>query len=265
MKKTAAALLLCLGLTGCSAMEDNAIHAGGDIETAASVSTVDSDRSFSVSESITESETTVESSISENITESETTSEIIISENITESDTTAESSISENITETELKISENQPESITLSTYSDVNVSDTFTEITLEDNTEIETTFSRVAPMDFTGNFYMYLEKYSSDPEFWNFYIECLDGEAPINAVREFRVEKLNNGEWMSVPPFVQDVILESSFMGIVVGKEPPTLSFSVSDSDFAEPLDSGQYRITVFDRNGVFNGENVSCEFNVT
>lgn len=69
----------------------------------------------------------------------------------------------------------------------------------------------------------------------------------------------------MSVPPFVQDVILESSFMGIVVGKEPPTLSFSVSDGDFAEPLDSGQYRITVFDRNGVFNGENISCEFIVT
>lgn len=105
MKKSAAALLLCLGLTACSPIEDSAVPAGGDIETIPSVSTVDPDTAFSVSENITEVETTTESIISENITESETTTESIISENTTETETTA-------------AISEKLPESITLSTYS---------------------------------------------------------------------------------------------------------------------------------------------------
>lgn len=103
MKKKAAALLLCLGLTACSPIEDGAVPAGGDMETSVSVSTVDPDTAFSVSENITESETTTES---------------IIPENTTASETTSESTISENITETKSETSEKLPESITLSTYS---------------------------------------------------------------------------------------------------------------------------------------------------
>lgn len=103
MKRSAAALLLCLGLTACSPIEDGAVPAGGDIETSASVSTVDPDTAFSVSENTTETEA-AETAISENTTETET-AESTISESTTASETTA-------------AISEKLPESITLSTYS---------------------------------------------------------------------------------------------------------------------------------------------------
>ena len=112
MKKTAAALLLCLGLTGCSPIEDGAVPAGGDIETGSSSV---SDTTASVTENMTESETT------ESITE--TTTENIIAETSAESVTTAEevtteteSVISETASETVIN-TENRPESITLSTY----------------------------------------------------------------------------------------------------------------------------------------------------
>lgn len=105
MKKTAAALLLCLGLTACSPIEEGAVPAGGDIETSSS----------SVSENTTEPETT------EGTTE--TTTENIIAETTAESETTAEevtteteSVISETASETVID-TENRPESITLSTY----------------------------------------------------------------------------------------------------------------------------------------------------
>lgn len=105
MKKTAAALLLCLGLTACSPIEEGAVPAGGDIETSSS----------SVSENTTEPETT------EGTTE--TTTENIIAETTAESETTAEevtteteSVMSETASETVID-TENRPESITLSTY----------------------------------------------------------------------------------------------------------------------------------------------------
>lgn len=105
MKKTAAALLLCLGLTACSPIEEGAVPAGGDIETSSS----------SVSENTTEPETT------EGTTE--TTTENIIAETTAESETTAEevtteteSVMSETASETVID-TENRHESITLSTY----------------------------------------------------------------------------------------------------------------------------------------------------
>lgn len=121
MKKTAAALLLCLCLTACSPIEDGAVPAGGDIETALSVQTEDTSVSeTSFTEISEESETT-------NITESETTTENIIAETSAESETTAEEVTAETEISTESVISEtasetvidteNRPESITLSTY----------------------------------------------------------------------------------------------------------------------------------------------------
>lgn len=117
MKKTAAALLLCLGLTACSPIEEGAVPAGGDIEEVSS----------SVSENTAEPETTTESM---NTAEPETTegttattTENIIAETTAESETTAEevtteteSVISETASETVID-TENRPESITLSTY----------------------------------------------------------------------------------------------------------------------------------------------------
>lgn len=117
MKKTAAALLLCLGLTACSPIEEGAVPAGGDIETSSS----------SVSENTAEPETTAERM---NTAESETTegttattTENIIAETTAESETTSEevtteteSVISETASETVID-TENRPESITLSTY----------------------------------------------------------------------------------------------------------------------------------------------------
>lgn len=186
-------------------------------------------------------------------------------------ETTTPGSVTETSPETS---AESQSEAVTKesytetseeNTYTDTTVSDPITEVTLNsEDIVIETTFSRAAPEDHTGSFYMYLENYSADPEFWSFYIECLDGDAPVNAVRDFIAERLENGEWVNVPLFVPDVILENSLLGTIIGKEPPTLQFSISDSDFATPLESGHYRITVIDTNGVFNGETVSCEFDV-
>lgn len=117
MKKTAAALLLCLGLTACSPIEEGAVPAGGDIETSSS----------SVSENTAEPETTTESmnTAEPETTEgtTETTTENIIAETTAESETTAEevtteteSVISETASETVID-TENRPESITLSTY----------------------------------------------------------------------------------------------------------------------------------------------------
>lgn len=106
MKKTAAALLLCLGLTACSPIEDGAVPAGGDIETTLSVQTEDT----SVSE-------TSFTKISENSEMPETSEETTISQTESEtSEITEETTISES--KTELEISEKLPESITLSTYS---------------------------------------------------------------------------------------------------------------------------------------------------
>lgn len=112
MKKPVLAVLLCLGLTACSPIEDGAVPAGGDIETGSSSV---SDTTASVTENMTESETT------ESITE--TTTENIIAETSAESVTTAEevtteteSVISETASETVIN-TENRPESITLSTY----------------------------------------------------------------------------------------------------------------------------------------------------
>ena len=105
MKKTAAALLLCLGLTAYSPIEEGAVPAGGDIETSSS----------SVSENTAEPETTEGTTA--------TTTENIIAETTAESETTAEevtteteSVISETASETVID-TENRPESITLSTY----------------------------------------------------------------------------------------------------------------------------------------------------
>lgn len=117
MKKTAAALLLCLGLTACSPIEEGAVPAGGDIETSSS----------SVSENTAEPETTTESmnTAEPETTEgtTETTTENIIAETTAESETTAEevtteteSVISETASETVID-TENRPESITLSMY----------------------------------------------------------------------------------------------------------------------------------------------------
>ena len=222
-------LSLCMFLCSCSAGSDT----GSVISSETSVlsETASSVRETTDSEAVTE--TSAETTAS-----SETQSEAA-SEKESHADTSEES------------------------IYTDT--ADQITEVTLNsEDIMIETTFSRAAPENFKGSFYMYLENYSADPEFWSFYIECLDGDAPVNAVRDFIAERLENGEWVNVPLFVPDVILENSLLGTIIGKEPPTLQFSISDSDFATPLESGHYRITVIDTNGVFNGEAVSCEFDV-
>lgn len=123
MKKTAAALLLCLGLTACSPIEEGAVPAGGDIE---EVSSSVSDTTASVSENTAEPETTENmNTMAPETTESitETTTENIIAETTAESETTAEevtaeteSVISETSAETVIN-TENRPESITLSMY----------------------------------------------------------------------------------------------------------------------------------------------------
>lgn len=233
MKLRALAVLsLCTVLCSCSARSDT----GAVISSETSVSSVLSETASSVGET-TGSETVTETS-AETSASSETPSEAV-SEKESHTDTSEES------------------------TYTDT--ADRITEVTLSsEDIVIETTFSRAAPEDHTGSFYMYLENYSADPEFRSFYIECLNSDAPVNAVREFTVERLENGEWVNVPLFVPEVFLENSFLGIIIGKEPPALQFSISDIDFAEPLESGHYRITVIDTNGVFNGETVSCEFDV-
>lgn len=222
-------LSLCMFLCSCSARSDTGAVISS--ETSVLSETASSVRETTDSEAVTE--TSAETSAS-----SETQSEAV-SEKESHADTSKES------------------------TYTDT--ADQITEVTLSDeDIVIESTFSRAAPEEHTGSFYMYLENYSADPEFWSFYIECLDGDAPVNAVRDFIAERLENGEWVNVPLFVPDVILENSLLGTIIGKEPPTLQFSISDSDFATPLESGHYRITVIDTNGVFNGETVSCEFDV-
>lgn len=229
-------LSLCMVLCSCSAGSDTNAADASDT----SVSAVSSETVSSVEE------TTSLGSVTETAP-------------VTSPETTAAETHSEAVSE------ESYTETSEESTYPDTAVSDRITEVTLgSEEIVIETTVSRAAPEDFTGSFYMYLENYSADPEFWSFYIECLDGDAPVNAARDFTAERLENGEWVNVPLFVPDVFLESSLLGIVVGKEPPALHISISDIDFAEPLESGHYRITVIDTNGVFNGENVSCEFDV-
>ena len=119
MKKSAAALLLCLGLTACSPIEDGAVPAGGDIDTALSVQTEDTSVSETSFTEISEDSKMPETSEETTISETETTLAEETTASQTESETSEiaeETTISES--ETTSEISEKLPESITLSTYS---------------------------------------------------------------------------------------------------------------------------------------------------